>query len=79
MKKLICLITASLCTLCALAQITTASLSGVVINQSQEKLVGATVILSHPTTGSEYAVVADVQGRYSLHGIRPADGYTLEV
>ena len=79
MKRFICLITALLCIYSAFAQITTASLSGVVTNQSQEKLVGATVILSHPTTGSEYAVVADVQGRYSLHGIRPSDGYILEV
>ena len=79
MKRFICLITALLCIYSAFAQITTASLSGVVTNQSQEKLVGATVILSHPTTGSEYAVVADVQGRYSLHGIRPSDGYVLEV
>ena len=67
------------CALYAAAQITTASLGGVVTNQSKEKLVGATVILSHPSTGREYAVVADVQGRYSLHGIRPAEGYALEV
>ncbi|MBO5687510.1 MAG: TonB-dependent receptor, partial [Alistipes sp.] len=79
MKRLICLFTALLCIYSAFAQITTASLSGAITNQSQEKLVGATVILSHPTTGSEYAVVADVQGRYSLHGIRPSDGYILEV
>ena len=79
MKKLLCLFAALLCTYCALAQITTASISGVVTSQTQENLVGATVILSHPTTGSEYAVVADIQGRYSLHGIRPADGYILEV
>lgn len=64
---------------CVEAQITTASLRGVVKNQSNEVLVGATVVLSHPVTGQSYAVAADVQGRYSLHGIRPADGYVLEV
>ena len=79
MKKLLCLVMALSCALYAAAQITTASLGGVVTNQSEEKLVGATVILSHPSTGREYAVVADVQGRYSLHGIRPAEGYVLEV
>ena len=79
MKKFLCLVMALSCVLYAAAQITTASLGGVVTNQSEEKLVGATVILSHPSTGREYAVVADVQGRYSLHGIRPAEGYVLEV
>ena len=64
---------------CVEAQITTASLRGVVKNQSNDVLVGATVVLSHPVTGQSYAVAADVQGRYSLHGIRPADGYVLEV
>ncbi len=79
MKKFLCLVMALSCALYAAAQITTASLGGVVTNQSEEKLVGATVILSHPSTGREYAVVADAQGRYSLHGIRPAEGYVLEV
>ena len=79
MKKLLCLVMALSCALYAAAQITTASLGGVITNQSKETLVGATVILSHPSTGREYAVVADVQGRYSLHGIRPAEGYVLEV
>lgn len=61
------------------AQITTTSLRGVVKNQSNETLIGATVVLSHPSTGRSYAVAADAQGRYSLHGIRPAEGYLLEV
>ena len=62
-----------------MAQVTTASLRGVVKNQSEELLIGATVVLSHPQTGRTYAVATDVQGRYSLHGIRPAEGYQLEV
>ncbi len=79
MKKLACLLVTMLSLVNVMAQITTASLRGVVKNQSNEVLVGATVVLSHPVTGSVYAVAADVQGRYSLHGVRPADGYRLEV
>ena len=79
MKKFACLLIAVLSLVNVMAQITTASLRGVVKNQSNEVLVGATVVLSHPVTGSSYAVATDVQGRYSLHGIRPSDGYELEV
>ena len=61
------------------AQVTTASLRGVVVNSSNEILIGATVVLSHPQTGRNYAVATDGDGRYALHGVRPADGYQVEV
>lgn len=79
MRKILCLIWALSCAYCAVAQITTASLRGKVQNQSDEILIGATVVLSHPLTGREYAVVADRDGRFSIHGVRPAEGYALEV
>lgn len=79
MKKLACLLMAMLSLVYAEAQITTASLRGVVKNQENEVLVGATIVLSHPVTGVSYAVAADTQGRYSLHGIRPSESYMLEV
>ena len=62
-----------------MAQVTTASLRGVVVNSSNEILIGATVVLSHPQTGRSYAVATDAEGRYALHGVRPADGYQVEV
>ena len=62
-----------------MAQITSATLRGEVKNQSDERLVGATIVLSHAVTGRSYAVVADDKGYYSLHGIRPDDGYMLEI
>ncbi len=61
-----------------MAQVTTASLRGVVSNSSNEILAGATVILSHPVTGSSYGVTADGEGHFAIHGIRPDDGYVLE-
>lgn len=62
----------------ALAQVTTASLRGVVVNSSKEILVGATVVLSHPQTGQTYVVATDAEGRYALHGVRPASDYLVE-
>ncbi len=79
MKRILCLTWALLCATIAVAQITTASLRGEVKNQSNENLIGATVVLSHPLTGREYATLADRDGRYSIHGVRPSEGYVLEV
>ena len=79
MKKLACLLVAVLTIASSMAQITSATLRGEVKNQSDERLVGATIVLSHAVTGRSYAVVADDKGYYSLHGIRPDDGYMLEI
>ncbi len=78
MKKLICLLL-TLLSLDAMAQITTASLRGVVMNISKEALVGATVSLAQSKTGVEYYSIVDKEGRFAIHGIKPDDGYCLEV
>ena len=62
-----------------MAQITTASLRGVVNDSSDQILAGAVVSLSHPVTGTVYTVAPDAEGHYSIHGIRPDNGYRLEV
>lgn len=79
MKRLFLLLCILLSLQSVVAQVTTSSLRGVVLNSSNEVLVGATVVLSHPQTGREYIVVAGTDGRYALHGVRPGDGYALEV
>lgn len=78
MKKLICLLL-TLLSLDVMAQITTASLRGVVQNLSKEALVGATVSLTQSKTGVAYYYVVDRDGRFAIHGIKPDDGYKLEV
>ena len=79
MKRFFLLLCALLSLVNVVAQVTTASLRGVVVNSSNEVLVGATVVLSHPQTGREYIVVSDATGRYALHGVRPGSGYSLAV
>lgn len=79
MKRLVLLLCALLSLLGVSAQVTTSSIRGVVKNSSNEILVGATVVLSHQQTGREYAVATGADGRYALHGVRPSDGYRLEV
>lgn len=78
MRKLVCLLLTVL-SCDVMAQITTASLRGVVNDSSDQILAGAVVTLSHPVTGTVYTVATDAEGHYSIHGIRPDNGYRLEV
>ena len=77
MKKLICLLL-TLLSLDVMAQVTTASLRGVVVGLSNEALVGATISLTQSKTGVAYYSIADKDGRFAIHGIKPDDGYKLE-
>ena len=49
------------------------------MNISKEALVGATVSLAQSKTGVEYYSIVDKEGRFAIHGIKPDDGYRLEV
>lgn len=78
MRKLVCLLLTVL-SCDVMAQITTASLRGVVNDSSDQILAGAVVTLSHSVTGTVYTVATNAEGYYSIHGIRPDEGYSLEV
>ena len=78
MKNFLCLLMALLC-LEVSAQITTASLRGVVTDSAKKPLAGAAVLLQQPKTGVEYYAIVNSDGRYSMHGIKPDDGYVMTV
>ena len=78
MKNFLCLLMALLC-LEVSAQITTASLRGVVTDSANKPLAGAAVLLQQPKTGVEYYAIVNRDGRYSMHGIKPDEGYVLTV
>ena len=78
MKNFLCLLMALLC-LEVSAQITTASLRGVVTDSAKKPLAGAAVLLQQPKTGVEYYAIVNRDGRYSMHGIKPDDGYVMTV
>ena len=62
----------------AMAQITTSSVSGAVSSNGEE-IIGATVKAVHQPSGTVYRAVTNVDGRYSIQGMRPGGPYTLEI
>ena len=60
------------------AQVTTSGISGKVTAEG-ELLIGATVQAVHEPSGTTYGTVTNVDGRYSLQGMRIGGPYTVEV
>ena len=62
----------------AMAQITTSSVSGK-ITANGEDVIGATIKTVHQPSGTVYRAVTNMDGRYSIQGMRPGGPYVLEV
>ena len=51
------------------AQVTTAGMSGKVV-ADEEAVIGATVVAVHEPSGTSYGTVTNIDGRFSLQGMR---------
>lgn len=60
------------------AQVTTASMSGKVVDASNESLIGATVRAVHTPTGTIYNTVTQSNGQYRFQNLRIGGPYTVE-
>lgn len=79
-KKLCFLMAIMLSVTTAMAQITTSSMSGKVTMQgSGEEVIGATVQVVHEPSGTRYNAVSNVDGRFSIQGMRTGGPYTVTV
>ena len=61
------------------SQVTTASISGKILDAKKEPLPGATIVAKHTPTGTTYGTVASSDGRYILSGMRVGGPYVIEV
>lgn len=61
-----------------LAQVTTSSLGGKVADENGETLPGAAIIAVHTPSGTQYAAIANNDGRYTIAGMRTGGPYTVE-
>jgi hypothetical protein len=60
------------------AQVTTASLSGLVTDQAGEAMVGATVVATHLPSGTNYGTTTRTDGRYTLPNVRVGGPYRIK-
>ena len=77
--KLLALVAMFFVALSASAQVTTSAMSGVVTDENQEALIGATVTALHTPSGTKYNAVTNIDGRYTIRGMRPGGPYTVTV
>jgi hypothetical protein len=77
MKKTILSLALSVFALVGFGQVTTSTISGVVKNEKQEVLVGATIHATHTPTGTQYKTVANKNGVYVLPAVRVGGPYTI--
>ena len=64
----------------ALAQVTTSSMTGkVTLEGSGEEIIGATVVAVHEPSGTRYNAVTNVNGLFTIQGMRPGGPYNVTV
>ena len=62
----------------AMAQVTTSGMSGKVTGNNEE-VIGAHIQAVHAPSGTKYAAVTNVNGRYSIQGMRPGGPYEVTI
>ena len=70
-KCLVAAFAAMLMSVAAFAQVTTSSLNGHVADEAGEPLAGAAIIAVHTPSGTQYATVANDQGKTSRRAAHP--------
>lgn len=60
------------------AQVTTSSMSGKVTAQD-EPIIGATIIAVHEASGTRYGAITNIDGRFTMQGMRAGGPYKVEV
>ena len=70
---------ASALTIAASAQVTTSAISGKIIDEMNEPVIGATVTAVHEPSGTLYGAVTNIDGRYTIQGMRTGGPYKVEI
>lgn len=63
----------------SVAQVTTASMAGQITEDNKEPIIGASIVAIHEPSGTRYTAISNVDGRYSIQGMRVGGPYTVRV
>jgi hypothetical protein len=63
----------------AFGQVTTSSLRGIVVDDMNEPLAGATVVAVHVPSGTQYGVLSNKDGRFTISNMRVGGPYQVTV
>jgi len=77
MKKTILFLASCMITIVSFAQITTSSISGVVVNEKKEVMVGASVVATHMPTGTTYKTVTNKTGAFVFPAVRVGGPFSV--
>lgn len=61
----------------AMAQVTTSSINGRILELENEPLLGATIVAVHTPTGTTYGTTTDIDGYYRISNMRVGGPYTI--
>ena len=61
------------------AQVTTSSISGVIVDDANIELEGANVVATHIPTGTTYGAVTNQDGRFNMVNMRVGGPYTVSI
>lgn len=64
---------------CASAQVTTSAISGHLVDESQQPVIGAAVTAVHTPSGTRYNAVTNNDGRFVIQGMRTGGPYTVTI
>jgi hypothetical protein len=63
----------------AYGQVTTSGLRGVIVDEKKEALAGATVVAIHVPSGTQYGVLTNKDGRFTISNMRVGGPYQVTV
>src|ERR1035437_4104899 len=63
----------------AYGQVTTSGLRGVIVDEKKEALAGASVVAVHVPSGTQYGVLTNKDGRFTISNMRVGGPYQVTV
>lgn len=76
--KVLLLLMCLSCSMLSFSQVTTSSMSGKIVDDAGT-IIGANVVVTHDPSGTQYGAVSNLDGRFSIQGMRVGGPYSVEI